>query len=112
VLPTTLYHEDYLSYINLEGRYRLTQKAISPIINIENDSVIFSLLLKLKIKLINSNFSIINNFYLYLNYFNNIIKFINPNLNNFYIKNIISVDKLNINFMTFRIHSLFINCSK
>lgn len=99
ILPTTLYHEDYLTYINLEGRYRVTQKAISPSNNIENDSVIFNLLFKLKNKLVNSNFSIINNFYLYFNYFNKVIKFINLKLNNFYIKYFISVDNLNIDFM-------------
>lgn len=98
ILPTTLYHEDYLGYINLEGRYRLSQKAVSTTTNIKNDGLIFNLLLKLKFKIINNNFSIINNFYTYLNYFKNIINFFDFRLNKFFINYFISLENINVNF--------------
>jgi NADH dehydrogenase/NADH:ubiquinone oxidoreductase subunit G len=88
LLPTITYTEDHFSYLNLEGRYRATQVAIkSPITY--NDSKIFQCLTLLKNKLINNNFSIINDFYIYLDKFKYIINFSNFfHIDDYYIQNL------------------------
>lgn len=74
-LPTNVYTESCFYYMNLEGRYRFTQKAINTISKIYDDSKIFKALFLLKQKLIINNFSIITNFYEYANCFTNIIDY-------------------------------------
>jgi NADH dehydrogenase/NADH:ubiquinone oxidoreductase subunit G len=75
ILPTTVFTESYYSYLNLEGRYRLTKKAISLKSKIYNDSKIFQILLIVKNNILKNNFSIITNFYKFVNYFKNIINY-------------------------------------
>jgi NADH dehydrogenase/NADH:ubiquinone oxidoreductase subunit G len=75
IIPVNLYTETFMSYLNLEGRYRPTQKAITPKTVIYSDWKIFQILFFVKKILLKNNFSIINNFYLYLNYFKTIINY-------------------------------------
>jgi NADH-quinone oxidoreductase subunit G len=84
MLPTNVYSESYYFYINLEGRYRFTQKAITPTSKIYNDWKIFKVLDLLKTKLIANNFSIINKFYDYFDYFRNLIDYLNFSDNKYY----------------------------
>lgn len=95
LLPTITYTEDFLAYLNLEGRYRATQVAIkAPMIY--NDSKIFQCLILLKNKLINNNFSIIINFYTYLNQFKHIINFSSFfHIGDYYMQNLIYLSKNN-----------------
>jgi hypothetical protein len=49
ILPSGVFTEYFLNYLNLEGRYRLTQKAISSSLNVFKDSSIFKILFIIKI---------------------------------------------------------------
>lgn len=108
ILPSGVFTEYFFNYLNLEGRYRLTQKAISPNLNIYKDSSIFKILFNYKNLIITTNFSIIDNFYFFIKYFNNIIIYLNINLFNFYIIYYISYSKLN-NVYNFTIYSILLN---
>jgi hypothetical protein len=94
-------YEDHFIYINLEGRYRTTQVAIKAPISY-NDSKVFQCLTLLKNKLINNNFSAINNFYKYIKSFKNIINFFNFfHIDNFYIQNLIYLQKNDKKFIPY-----------
>lgn len=78
ILSSSIYVEDLFSYLNLEGRFRYTNKIISPSKQIYSDYKIINSLNILMKKITLWNFSIINNFInvinfyiLYYNYFNN-----------------------------------------
>jgi hypothetical protein len=97
VLPTNIYSEKISSYINLEGRFRFTNKAIIPFKFIFLDSYIiesFSILFR---NIFPQNFSIFNNFYYIVKFFNILFNFyLNYliNLNNYIIlfeKNIFNI---------------------
>jgi hypothetical protein len=86
ILPSSIYSEQLLSFINLEGRFRYTNKAITPFKFIFTDNNIiesFSILLR---ALINNNYSIIDNFYYITSFFNKIY--------NFYISYLINIKKM------------------
>jgi len=98
VLPVSIYSEKVSSYINLEGRFRFTNKAIVPFKFIFLDTNIiesFSILFK---NIFPQNFSIFNNFYYIVKFFNKIFNFyLNylVNLNNYIIffeKNIFNIN--------------------
>jgi hypothetical protein len=75
ILPTSIFAEKNSSYINLEGRFRLTNKAIIPFKFIFLDINIiesFSVLIR---TLIADNFSIINKFYYVTKFFKKIFNF-------------------------------------
>jgi hypothetical protein len=102
VLPTNIYSEKVSSYINLEGRFRFTNKAIVPFKFIFLDSYIiesFSILFK---NILPQNFSIFNNFYFIVKFFNVLFNFyLNYllNLNNYIVlfeKNIFNISYNNI----------------
>lgn len=103
IMPVNLYTETYLNYLNLEGRFRSTQKAISPSSKIYTDWKIFQILYIIKKQLLKNNFSIFNNFYLYMNYFKDIINYhyfdiiikLNANLYN----NILIYKKIDLNII-------------
>ena len=73
IIPINIYTEIFSNYINLEGRYRTTIKAVSLISKIYSDCKVFQLLFFIKKLLLKNNFSIINNFYLYTNFLKKII---------------------------------------
>ena len=75
ILPVTLFTESYLFYYNLEGRFRMTKKVISVSSKIFDDWKIFHLLFFVKEILLKNNFSLINNFYFYINFLNDIINY-------------------------------------
>jgi len=83
ILPVSIYTESNESYINLEGRFRQTNKVITPFKFIFSDLDIiksFSILLKFIYK---ENFSIIEKFYYIFDYLKNIINYFKINLNNY-----------------------------
>ena len=78
VFSSSIYIEDLFSYLNLEGRFRYTNKIITPAKYIYSDYKIINSLNILIKKIYAYNFSIISNFnniiiYFYndYNYFNN-----------------------------------------
>lgn len=75
IIPVNLYTETYVNYLNLEGRYRTSVKAVSVKAKIYSDWKIFQLLFFIKKILLKNNFSILNNFYIYTNFFNNLINY-------------------------------------
>jgi len=118
VLSSSIYVEDLFSYINLEGRFRYTNKIITSAKYIYSDYKIINSLNILIKKIYLCNFSIINNFnnliiyfyknYNYLNNYNikykNIVKYY---LNEYYDLNIILNKKLYnniiiLNFFNFK----------
>ena len=88
VLPTNIYSEKVSSYINLEGRFRFTNKAVIPFKFIFLDTNIiesFAILLR---NIYPINFSIFNNFYFIISFFKCLFNFyLNYlcNLNNYII---------------------------
>lgn len=82
VLSSSIYVEDLFSYINLEGRFRYTNKIVTPAKYIYSDYKIINSLNILIKNIYLYNFSIINNYNNLLNYFN---KYYNL-LNNYNIK--------------------------
>lgn len=117
VLSSSIYVEDLFSYINLEGRFRYTNKIIASAKYIYSDYKIINSLNILIKKIYLCNFSIINNFnnliiyfyknYNYLNNYNikykNIVKYY---LNEYYDIDIILNKKLyniiKLNFFNFK----------
>lgn len=79
ILPVNIATETYLIYLNLEGRYRTSIKAVSPPFKNYSNSKVFQLLFFIKKILFKSNFSIINKFYSFTNFFKNIINYFNLN---------------------------------
>jgi len=75
ILPAAVYLEKSTSYINLEGRYRFTKKAITPFTHIHLDSDIIQVLSSLRITKFVKNFSIVENFFEVLLNFINIINY-------------------------------------
>ena len=74
LLPSQIFAEQKQFFLNLEGRIRITKKAISSFNMIPSDyKVILSLFLVSKFFL-KHNFSIISNFFRTLNFFRNFIK--------------------------------------
>jgi hypothetical protein len=108
IFSSSIYIEDLFSYINLEGRFRYTNKIIVPVKYIYSDYKIVNSLNILIKKIYVYNFSIISNFnniiiYFYnnYNYFNNynlkyknIVKYY---LNEFYNINDLLKNNLNVN---------------
>jgi NADH dehydrogenase/NADH:ubiquinone oxidoreductase subunit G len=115
IIPVNLYTETYSNYLNLEGRFRTTQKAISFSSKIYNDWKIFQILFLVKKILLKNNFSILNNFYIYMNYLKNIINYyyfdiiLRKNNNNLYTNNIIIYKKININLLCLNYSYKWIN---
>lgn len=108
ILPSCVFTEYFFYYLNLEGRYRLTQKAISSSLNVFKDSSIFKILFNYKNLIISNNFSIITNFYFFIKYFNHIVIYLNVNLFNFYIIFFISYRTLN-SIYCFTIYNALLN---
>ena len=83
IFPTSIYTEQITSYINLEGRFRYTNKVTNcfKFIFVDQDIVkTFSIIL---LKFFSYNFSKINNFYKIINFFKNIINYFKSYLLNF-----------------------------
>lgn len=83
ILPTSIYIEQAISYLNLEGRYRVTNKVITPFKFVYTDDKIIKSFSILIIKFYINNFSIVYNFYKIINYFKNIINYFQSYLINF-----------------------------
>jgi hypothetical protein len=107
ILPTSIYIEQSSSYINLEGRFRYTNKIITPYKFIFMDQNIIKSFSIFLTKFYINNFSIIYNFYKIINIFNIIINYFKSYLINFqiyinkfqkdqFIKNIKFIYKFNI----------------
>lgn len=73
ILPMPLYTEKSSLFLNLEGRLRKSERAIST--QIKSDSLIFESLIKLKNQYYVSNFSIFSNFSILVNFFAEIINY-------------------------------------
>ena len=112
IFPTSIYVEQATSYINLEGRYRYTNKIITPYKFIFMDQNIIKSFSIFLIKLYINNFSIIYNFYKITKFFIKIINYYKSYLikfqeyiikykNDLFIKNI--KFKFNINFFNNKI---------
>jgi hypothetical protein len=63
------------TYINLEGRYRLSKKTISPVSFVYADFDIIQCINLLKNKIISKNFSIIEKFFDIILFFNKLIHY-------------------------------------
>ena len=75
LLPSSTYFEKNCTYINLEGRYRICKKVITPFSLIYNDFEIIQGLNLIKINKISLNFSIIEKFNEILLIFKEIINY-------------------------------------
>jgi len=75
VLPTTTYAEKAASYINLEGRYRFSKRAVVPFKALYADYEIIESLNSLKLLKIAHNFSKIIQFWSVVFYFNVLINY-------------------------------------
>jgi len=75
ILPSSIFSENILSFLNLEGRFRNTNKAVVPFKFIFSDSDVIESLSILLRTLYPHNFSILNNFYNIIYYFRNLINF-------------------------------------
>jgi NADH dehydrogenase/NADH:ubiquinone oxidoreductase subunit G len=75
ILPSAIFLEKETTYINLEGRYRFSKRAIIPFKLVNLDSDIIQTLNSLRIKNIFKNFSIFDQFFEILLNFNNIINY-------------------------------------
>ena len=110
IFSSTIYVEDIFSYLNLEGRFRYTNKVITPAKYVYSDYKIINSLNILLKKIYIWNFSVINNYNNIISYFiKNYNFFINYNvkyknivkyyLNNIFINtNIININILNNNY--------------
>lgn len=108
ILPTSIYVEQNSSYINLEGRFRYTNKAITPYKFVFIDQNIIKSFSIFIYKFYLNFFSIINNFFKLLNFFNKIINYYKNyliNINN-YLKIFEKEKFLSKNF-SFRLYNLF-----
>jgi hypothetical protein len=76
IFPTKLYTENTISYLNLEGRYRFTQKIINSSSFIAEGWKLIQAILILKKIYYYKNFSVLKNFYIVLYFFSNLIKYI------------------------------------
>lgn len=83
ILPVSIYTETTMQFLNLEGRFRSTNKAISPFKFVFNDTAVINSLSVLSRSFYKANFSIFSDFYLtvklmkgcfnfYLNYLANL----------------------------------------
>jgi hypothetical protein len=101
VLSSSIYTEDIFSYLNLEGRFRYTNKIISPVKYIIADYKIINALNIIIKKIYYYNFSIINNYNNILYSFDNLYNFFNnynlnyKNIVKFYIIDFDKLVKLN-----------------
>jgi len=75
LLPSMLYLEKTASYLNMEGRYRISKKGIIPFNFIFSDFDIIQVLNILRRIKIIQNFSILDNFFDILNYFKKVISY-------------------------------------
>jgi NADH dehydrogenase/NADH:ubiquinone oxidoreductase subunit G len=75
LLPALVYLEKNSTYINLEGRYRLSKKTISASSFIYADFEIIQCINLLKNKIISKNFSIIEKFFEIILFFNKLIHY-------------------------------------
>lgn len=94
IFSSSIYVEDIFSYLNLEGRYRYTNKVITPAKYVYSDYKIINSLNILLKKIYIWNFSVINNYNNILLYFMNNYNFFNnynvkyKNIVKYYINNI------------------------
>jgi len=75
ILPTSVYVEHLSLFINLEGRFKFTNKAITPFKFIFTDSNVIESLSILLRKLYKENFSILTDFYFINKFFKKFINF-------------------------------------
>ena len=75
LLPSLVYLEKNSTYINLEGRYRVCKKTISPYSNIFADFETIQCINILKNNIISKNFSIIEKFFEIMLFFNILIHY-------------------------------------
>lgn len=83
ILPTSIYTEQITSYLNLEGRYRITNKIITPYKFIFEDHNIIKSLSIFSIKFYKNNFSILYNFYNVFNWFSKWLNYFKNYLMNY-----------------------------
>jgi hypothetical protein len=105
ILPTSIYVEHSSFFINLEGRLRVANKAITPFKFIFFDKNViesFSILIRTLYK---ENFSIINNFYKVNKTFKNFINFYSNYLSN--IRSYIILYENNINNLDINIYNIY-----
>lgn len=75
LLPVSTYSERVSTYLNMEGRIRLTKIAVTPYKSVLSDLEIIRILMLLKRKYYSSNLSILNNFHNIMSFFSNFINY-------------------------------------
>jgi NADH dehydrogenase/NADH:ubiquinone oxidoreductase subunit G len=111
IFSSSIYVEDIFSYLNLEGRYRYTNKVITPAKYVYSDYKIINSLNILLKKIYIWNFSVINNYNNILLYFIKNYNFFNnynvkyKNIVKYYLNNIYT-NIININIINTNIYNM------
>jgi NADH-quinone oxidoreductase chain G len=94
LLPVSIYTEHVATFLNIEGQFVNTQKAVSPFKFVNKDSEVLKVLFLFKNFLIKENFSIIENFYFLSSFFKLILDYTCSFFGNFFsLDNVVTFGK-------------------